>query len=389
VKTKSILFFCGQPLANQPISQRIVAFGKYLKSHDWNVQLTSVDCSFSGFPITHTDRTYGIEVVGIGPAHYRQTKSGEREQLPAGQYLRKCLKIARELEKRIEARQPDVIMLSTTLPASLVAALYLYKFRSKLWMDIDDWSSGQFSARGGGKIVGQAYGILESLIPRIVRQITVCSDSLKEIYPRAIHIPNFVNLAEVPERTRKHIFRDRVKVAFASGLTNYHGHTAFLDALSKRKQECFQLEIKIIGAGDNLEKCKRIVSQNKMDDLVKFTGNLSREDMLTELINSDIGIVPLWNTRLHRARFPLKILDYLASGCTLVASEVGSVKSVFRHGHNALLSRPGDMQGLIDNLLLLVNDPRKRDFLSRAGDDMVQNYTEELICNKWILSLNG
>jgi glycosyltransferase involved in cell wall biosynthesis len=57
---------------------------------------------------------------------------------------------------------------------------------------------------------------------------------------------------------------------------------------------------------------------------------------------------------------PIKILEYMAAGLPVVASAIGQVKALVRHGDTGWLFEPGDAAGLAEALLHLHDEPRLR-----------------------------
>jgi len=130
------------------------------------------------------------------------------------------------------------------------------------------------------------------------------------------------------------------------------------------------------------------VASSGLDEVVTFTGRLDRAAMLDELVRADVSVLPLNDTRLDRARFPLKMLDALASGCALAASDVGMVHDTLTDGETARLSPPGDMDALVSNVLELAADPDLRRRLSKAGGELVRDYDEDVVCGRWMALLS-
>jgi len=257
---RSILFFCGQPLASTPIGQRVGAFGAYLRKQGWNVHLSSVDPRFQDKPFIDRDDARQQDVEILGPSHYRVSSNGERQQLSPQQYLSECRQMVERIRDRAGRMSADIIVLSTTLPATLYAAWALPKKPHQVWMDTDDWSAGQFTAGGGSQMVGTVYGLIERTLPRLVHRITVCSEDLHGLFPKSILVPNFIRLDEIPPPTK---VRQPRRVAFASGVTAYHGHMPLLEALARRREAMTGLDFGIMGDGDRLEACKEFVAKKR------------------------------------------------------------------------------------------------------------------------------
>ena len=377
----SILLFCGQPVANTPIGQRLGAFAAYLRRQNWRVHLTSVDPAFAGNPFVVRDDARQQDVEIVGPTHYRLLPDGRRVQISPLAYLGECRQLTQRLRDRASELNADIVLLSTSLPASLFAVARLPKQPYRLCMDMDDWSAGQFTARGGGQLIGALYERLELRLPRRARRITACSAELTSLYPGATLIPNFIRLADVP--TAKRV---PGRVAFASSVTAYHGHEPFLRALAKRKADVAGIEIIILGGGDALTACRALARETGLDN-VTFTGAMTRPAMLAALAEAEIGVLPLWDNRLNRARFPLKMLDYLACGCAMAASDTGMAHEVLRDGETALLSPAGDMDRLVENVARLARDAALRERLALNGCQLAKEYDEEPVCSRWLAAL--
>lgn len=90
---------------------------------------------------------------------------------------------------------------------------------------------------------------------------------------------------------------------------------------------------------------------------------------------ADVAVVPL-RAAVGTACHPNVLLESMAAGLPVVASSVGSVPEVVRHGANGLLVPPGDAQRLSDALAGLLDAPHRRSALGRAArDTMVQRHS--------------
>lgn len=83
------------------------------------------------------------------------------------------------------------------------------------------------------------------------------------------------------------------------------------------------------------------------------------------LAASDVGVLPFPDTR-HFAQFasPLKLFEYMAAGCAIVASDLPSLREVLREGETALFSAAGDAPALRAALQRLHED---RELVARLG----------------------
>ena len=382
------MIFCGIPLASRPISQRIGGFASFLAQRDWNVRLTAVDVRFKGTPFVIHDSHSDMDVEVIGKTHYGLDGNGRQVPLPHIEYLRECRAISARIAEMASQASADHILLSTTMPATLVAAVKLRRKHPSVWMDLDDWTSGQFVAGGGSRVMGLGYGVLERVLPHLAHHLTVCSRLLQHLYPRATFVPNFIREEDIFEHASMPTASDPIRVAFAGTLTGYYGHAELLNTIVSRRDEFSNVGLSILGEGPAIDTCRAIVERGGIGEIVDFSGHLSRRDMMDRLARSDIGVLPLSNRRHDRARFPLKMLDYLASGCAVAASNTGMARDVLTHERTGLLSQPGSMDRLVDDVLRLAKSPDLRSRLATGGRALVRQYDADTICEQWMHAIS-
>lgn len=90
---------------------------------------------------------------------------------------------------------------------------------------------------------------------------------------------------------------------------------------------------------------------------------------LTDMACFDIGVVPLDDTPFEQAKFPFKLLQYLALGVPSVSARVGTAAALIRDGEDGLLASSADEWRA--GLEALIVDPSLRGRLAAAGRETV------------------
>jgi glycosyltransferase involved in cell wall biosynthesis len=93
------------------------------------------------------------------------------------------------------------------------------------------------------------------------------------------------------------------------------------------------------------------------------------ESAVADMADFDIGLVPLDDSPFERAKFPFKLLQYLALGVPAVCAGVGIAASVIRDGENGRLARSLDEWR--QALEALIQDDALRRRLAGAGRETV------------------
>ncbi len=94
-------------------------------------------------------------------------------------------------------------------------------------------------------------------------------------------------------------------------------------------------------------------------------GQVAPDAVPRYLAAMDVGVMPLpWMEHFAYSASALKLFEYMAGGCAVVASDLPSTAEVVQHGDTALLVPPGDAGALAAALRQLATDP---DLCARLG----------------------
>jgi glycosyltransferase involved in cell wall biosynthesis len=141
----------------------------------------------------------------------------------------------------------------------------------------------------------------------------------------------------------------------------------FLSALVRLGRESkSQIKGLIVGAGPlRKELEKQAGDLGLMPSVVEFLGSVS--EMAPIYTESDILVL----TSQHEGT-PNVLLEAMASGLPVVATRVGGVAEIVRHGENGFLVDPGDEEGLCAAVRRLVDDPQLKFGMGRNGRQYVE-----------------
>jgi glycosyltransferase involved in cell wall biosynthesis len=104
-----------------------------------------------------------------------------------------------------------------------------------------------------------------------------------------------------------------------------------------------------------------------LGDTVEFTGQLP--DVSVRLRRADIVVRPSLTEGL-----PLGILEAMASGVSVVATDIPGNRDLIRDGENGLLVPPKDAGSLANAIRSLLQDPARRRRLAAAGVNTARKY---------------
>jgi len=103
-------------------------------------------------------------------------------------------------------------------------------------------------------------------------------------------------------------------------------------------------------------------------------GKLSDSDFVRMFDSHGIFLFPSINEGFGKA-----FLEAMARGLCVVATSVGGMRDIIRDGGNGFIVSPGDIDGLVDRIRKLWNDPDLVVRMSRAARQTAEQYTWERV----------
>lgn len=176
----------------------------------------------------------------------------------------------------------------------------------------------------------------------------------------------------------KFIKRDRLNLLFVGGLDSAHyfkGVDILLNSLVITASRNWRL--KIVGDGNLRAHYENLAHELKIDKQIDFCGKLSDEDLIRSYQNADLFILPSTN---GNEAFGLVLIEALACGVPVVASNLPGVRQVFEDGKQGLLVEPGDINDLKKKLdYIFRNEEIRRTMALSARRLAEEKYDNNLI----------
>ena len=164
---------------------------------------------------------------------------------------------------------------------------------------------------------------------------------------------------------REYGFEDAPLVGCVGKFTEVKGHEHFVRAaalvLAKRPDARFIL----VGDGPRRAMLEELVEELDVERAVRFAG--ARGDVPGILKALDVFVLPSISEGL-----PNVVLEAMAAGRPVVASNVGGVPEVVESGSNGLLFEPGDPEAMASSVLRLLDDPALAQQMGRVGETLAR-----------------
>jgi len=227
----------------------------------------------------------------------------------------------------------------------------------------------------------QIYEALERTLMRYADHVVTVSEAMRRelistgIDPnRVTAVHNSINppaappnsLLKTTARRRLGLPENALVVGSVGRLSPEKGHAYLLEAAAKLNGSAPGFVLVLIGDGPEKENLSNLCSSLKISDRVRLVGFASDAGELIAAF--DILALPSLSEGL-----PNVVLEAYAKAVPVVASAVGGVPEVVRHGETGLLVAPKDSDALASAIAKLLASPSEAQRMGRAGFELVTN----------------
>ena len=200
-------------------------------------------------------------------------------------------------------------------------------------------------------------------------RIVGCSEGVRQVLlaqgmpePRTIAIGNGIGLApfacadDHPWEARK------LGLVMVARLARQKDHATLIRATALLKQRGIELDVLLVGGGKPRFRARlqALAMDCGVNDRVVFAG--VRRDVPDLLMQHRFAVLST-----HYEGMPLAVLEGMAAGCVVIASEVPGVQEVLRDGVDGRLFKAGDAESLCNTLQQLIGDHTTAKALASAA----------------------
>ncbi|MDA8052242.1 MAG: glycosyltransferase family 4 protein [Rhodospirillales bacterium] len=334
-------------------------------------------------------RSMGHEVLVVGPSAYARGRLGAesrtvalaRRLLPGAvaefAELSYNLSAWRRLARAAAAFRPDLIYERYNL--YYLAGKWLARRRGILFYVEVNAPLAEERARFGGLRLARIARTAERSVWRAADRVFAVTGTLKQriaaagipeariaVTPNGVALERFAARQEQSDCQR----RQRLVLGFVGFVRPWHGLDTVIRGMSEAAPD---LSLVIAGEGPARADLERLAETLGCADRVHFLGLVERQEVPALLAGFDVALQP----RVLPYASPLKLFEYMAAGCAIVAPDQPNIRAIVTHEQNALLFDPAREETIWQAIARLASDSILRTRLGRAARDEVlaRDYT--------------
>lgn len=156
-------------------------------------------------------------------------------------------------------------------------------------------------------------------------------------------------------------------LAYAGRLARDDGIDLLLAALSTLRKRHPALRLVVAGGGLREDELAERIGASNARGYVVMTGTLSSQRAADVLPRADIAVFPALPGGAAELVPSRHLLNAMAQGCAIVASDIACHRELLVHGHSAMLFRAGSRSELGATLLRLLDQPERQRALGREA----------------------
>jgi len=209
---------------------------------------------------------------------------------------------------------------------------------------------------------------------RCARAVITVSESLKNLTSQTVGIPlermtviyNGVDLDKFTEKfVTGHSSLVTPHVGCVGTLREVKGHRYLLEAIAAVREQVPHVHLSLVGDGPARGALEDLRQRLGLNGSVSLWG--MRDDVHALLKQFDVFVLPSLSEGISNA-----LLEAMAAGLPVVATNVGGTPEVVQHGVTGLLVPPQDSRALADALRQVLSDPDRRHEMGRKGRERVE-----------------
>lgn len=153
-----------------------------------------------------------------------------------------------------------------------------------------------------------------------------------------------------------------VRLTCVARLQQEKGGVSLVRAMRRVADRLPETRLALAGDGPDREALRELAASLGLEENIIFRGRFAPRDLPLLMEETDIVVLPSLTEGL-----PLTLLEAMAFAKPIVATRVGGIPELIRHGENGLLVEPGDEEALADALLRLAGDRSMRERFGAVG----------------------
>lgn len=169
----------------------------------------------------------------------------------------------------------------------------------------------------------------------------------------------------------------KIEALFLGLISERKGIFDLIEVINKHRDFLANKFVLYVGGNGEVERLKKYIKENKLEDLIKYEGWVSGDKKAKLLELSDIYILPSYNES-----FGMSNLEAMTYGMPIISTKIGGIPEVVIDNLNGFLIEPGDHTALFEKIHFFINNPNMIEIMGKESLIVATKFYPENIIPK-------
>ena len=242
-----------------------------------------------------------------------------------------------------------------------------------------------------GRLGSRLFLVLEKLATRFTHRLIALTEPERADYEQlrvapacklvtvhsGVHLDRFKNSSALKDKRAvlPQLPADAFVIGYVGWLIPVKGVMTLLEALAIATRHCTRARVVFVGQGWLEKEMRERARRMGVADRIIFAG--WRHDVERLMACFDLFVLPSLNEGMGRV-----LVEAMAAGRAIVASNTGGIPHLVRNGENGILVPPGDSGALAEGILHLIRHPRQAQRMGQTGQRFSYGFSVESMVQK-------
>ncbi len=172
---------------------------------------------------------------------------------------------------------------------------------------------------------------------------------------------------------------DEYRMLFIGRVVKLKGVQHVIDILSQIKEKYPEAKLLVGGDGEYIDDLRKLAKEKNVENKVEFLGNLGRRQVKEQLANCDLFLLP----SMSEGR-PRVLIEAMAMGKPMIASDVGAISEIVENGRNGFLIDPYKTEQLKEKIVYCLENKNKiKKQAEKENKEMLKNFGDRFTIKGW------
>ena len=272
----------------------------------------------------------------------------------------------------IQKIKPDIVhaqSLPTGIPAW--AAKKHLKIPYVVWgQGSDIYLPGSFIRMVSKTILKNADAVLALTENMKQRMLEICNRDISVV-------PNGIGLERFNTTSGRKKEGNSKTIIFVGRLHPVKGVSYLIEAMAIVQREIPDAKLILVGDGVERSRLEGLSKKLDLNGCIQFVGQVQQERIPTLLQQADLFALPSLSEG-----FPVVILEAMATGLPIVATNVGGIPDILEEGVDGYLVNAKRPAEVADRMLVLLRNDKLREEISVNNREKAKLYTWDIVAGK-------